>query len=847
MYVALLIFAIVAIGRADSGPGDLDLSLNAGSGVDGAVYSVALQADGKALIGGDFATVKGLVRSRIARLNGDGSGDGSFNPGAGAQGIVYAIAVQPSDGKILLGGAFTSFNGDSTRKYLVRLTGDGSIDPTFDLGTLMRSEVYAIALQADGKVLIGGGNPFVSGRNGIARLNANGTLDAGFDPGTGISGDGPNPRVTGIAIRPNDGKVIIVGSFKAVNGTNSYSLARLNANGSLDVDFTPPTTSYGGVVSVVLQADNKILVGGGFPTSPGFTFRKIARLNTDGSLDSSYANPTMVGSPMVLVLQPDDQKLLAAGTFSEVNGVTRPQIARFNTDGSLDLTFDPLPGVSPYAVFVFALARQTDGKLILGGDNGYFGPGYPDMTVNGRSRVERLMTSGALDTTFRATNGLNGGVGSIALQADGRIVIAGSFTTADGPSRTNLARLNSDGAMDVTFDSGTGPDDLVREVAVLTGGRILVGGGFTSINGIGRNRIARLNATGSVDSGFLAAPLTGADNWVTAFAVQPSDGKVLIGGLFQTVNGTDRNGIARLNTDGSLDTGFNPGGGTKYVYAVAVQANGQVLIAGGFKAVNGVLRNRVARLNANGSLDPGFVPATSIEGSFTSVVPQPNGKVLLGGSFPSVTRLNHDGSFDPSFTSTSTDTSVYALLVQPDGKVLISGSFTLVNGVPRKGFARLNADGSLDDTFNPGASAGIGPMLLQPDGKLLVAGGFTSMNGVARWRVARLNGFGCGGTEPLVAGVTPIRAIHVTELRACVDLARARHSLTPFVYTHPSIVPGSSVVAAVDISELRTALSQAYTAAGLTPPPYTDPGLAPGMIAKTAHVLELRSAVNSIP
>jgi len=134
-------------------------------------------ADGKLIVGGDFQTVRGLARRGIARLNADGSGDPTFNPGSGVATTAYAVAVQP-DGKVLMGG----YN------LITRLKPDGSLDNSFDPGTgpdyLF---VYDLALQSDGKVLIGGNFTTVNGtnRNRIARLNSDGSLDSGFDPGTG--------------------------------------------------------------------------------------------------------------------------------------------------------------------------------------------------------------------------------------------------------------------------------------------------------------------------------------------------------------------------------------------------------------------------------------------------------------------------------------------------------------------------------------------------------------------------------------------------------------------------------------------------------------------------------------
>ena len=175
-------------------------------------------------------------------------------------------------------------------------------------------------------------------------------------------------------------------------------------------------------------------------------------------------------------------------------------------------------------------------------------------------------------------------------------------------SRNHIARLNADGSLDGTFLNGlAGANSFVRALAVQPDGRVLIGGEFTTVNGASRNRIARLNVDGSLDTTFLNG-LAGADSLVRSLAVQP-DGRVLIGGSFATVNGVSRNRTARLNADGSLDATFLIGvaGVDSLVCSLALQDDGRVLIAGNFTTVNEVSRNRIARLNASGSLDTSFL------------------------------------------------------------------------------------------------------------------------------------------------------------------------------------------------------------------------------------------------
>jgi uncharacterized delta-60 repeat protein len=222
---------------------------------------------------------------------------------------------------------------------------------------------------------------------------------------------------------------------------------------------------------------------------------------------------------------------------------------------------------------------------------------------------------------------------------------------------------------------------------------VIIGGEFTTVKGLVRFKVARLNADGSGDDTFnpgaSLAELSNGDWYVTSVVLQP-DGKVLIGGFFIVAG---FNGIARLNADGSLDSSFNPTGAWG-ASAIALQPDGKVIVDS-------------ARLNTNGTLDNSFI--SPIGNGVRSVALQPDGKVLVGGylfhadaSHYGIARLNANGSPDGSFNpGTGANATVTSIAVQSDGKVLIGGWFTEVNGTNRDGIARLNADGSLDGSFNP--------------------------------------------------------------------------------------------------------------------------------------------------
>jgi uncharacterized delta-60 repeat protein len=359
-------------------------------------------------------------------------------------------------------------------------------------------------------------------------------------------------------------------------------------------------------------------------------------------------------------------------------------------------------------------------------------------------------TPGDLDLTFDPGGGADVTVETVTLQPDGKVLIGGDFTHVSGTGRNYVARLDDDGALDLGFDPGTGPDGGVRAVAVQSETKVLIGGLFTTVGITPANHIARLEADGSLDDSF--DPGEGANGAVMAIAVQ-ADGKIVVGGAFTTMDVTSRSHVARLHGDGSLDTGFLNGlaGANGTVYAVASQPDGQVLIGGAFTHVNGTLCRYVARLNDDGTLDPTFDPGEGASDQVRAVVLQPDGKILVGGAFQRfagvfhqrITRLDADGSVDAGFDpGGGANNWVRAIAVQDDGRVLIGGTFTTIGDTNRAYLARLHACGSLDVTFGAASSlnGSVRDIVLQDDGKVLIGGLFTAIEGTPRHRIARLIG-----------------------------------------------------------------------------------------------------------
>jgi uncharacterized delta-60 repeat protein len=263
--------------------------------------------------------------------------------------------------------------------------------------------------------------------------------------------------------------------------------------------------------------------------------------------------------------------------------------------------------------------------------------------------------AGQLDLTFNQGPGANATILATAVQEDGKVIIGGEFTSFSGVETNYFTRLNPNGNVDLNFNIGTGANDIVRSVCLQPDGKIIIAGDFTSFNGVERNRIARLNADGTLDASFNP----NVNGTIHCIAIV-SGGGIAIGGEFTTVGGTSRNRIAVLNTTGTNRVSFNPGNGVNGpVYAVAFH-EGHVTIGGNFSNYNGVTRHKIARIALNGILQAA-----------------------------------------PSFSSAALNNPVYALSYQSDGKIIVGGAFNFFNSSqPYCRVIRLNTDYSYDTSFN---------------------------------------------------------------------------------------------------------------------------------------------------
>jgi uncharacterized delta-60 repeat protein len=687
---------------------------------NGIVSVVVVQPDGKILLGGSFTTLStnggvAVARNRIARLNADGTLDSAFDPNA--SNTVNSIAVQ-ADGKILAGGAFTTIGGQP-RNHIARLDAVTGLADSFDPNA--NDTVFAIAVQADGKVLAGGFFNSIGGqpRNRIARLDPTSGLADSFD--AAVSG----PEIFAIAVQPN-GKILAGGFFTTIGGQPRNNLARLDPATGLTDSFSPNASDE--VHAIAVQADGKVLAGGFFTIIGGQSRNSIARLDAATGLADSF-DPNANNGVFAIAVQADG-KILAGGDFFGIGGQQRHQIARLDPVTGLADSFDPSANN-----VVQSIAVQADGKILAGG-------GFTALSPNGgmavtRNRIARMETDGRVDQALNlAIVGAQGNpVSAITSQPDGKFLIGGHFSGVLGVPRNRLARLNTDGTLDTAFNPNA--NDEVYSTAVQADGKVLVGGNFTIIGGQPRNRLARLEAaTGLADS---FNPSGG--SYVQSIRVLP-DGHVLVGGNFKSIGGQPRNNIAQLVATTGLADSFDPNADS-VPYSVMALGDGKVLACGFFTSMGGQTRNHIARVNSDGTLDAAFNP--NADNLVVAMAVQADGKILVAGTFSSIggqarhylARLDPTTGLADSFNPNPVG-SVESIAVQANGKIVVSGGFTSIGVQARRYVARLDPVTGLADSFNPDPNGDAYTIALQGDGKIFASGDFTTIGGAPRNGFARL-------------------------------------------------------------------------------------------------------------
>jgi uncharacterized delta-60 repeat protein len=745
----------------------------------GLVYPSALLAS--VLVCAAFSSVaSGAAGDLDPTFSGDGKQTTDMPLGSSR---AAATAIQPDGKVVVVGRDFAHGGGSAVARYNpngspdTSFSGDGKLTNQFGDGA-------AVALQADGKIVVVGGSA-------ISRYNPNGTLDPTF------SGDGNQTIANivtagGVAIQ-DDGKIVVVGGTSGEGQSHDFAVARYNPNGSLDTSFSgdgKQTTDLGGAdaaQAVALQDDGKIVAAGASGAGGQFA---LVRYNTNGSLDTSFSgdgkelNAFGFGGARGVALQSDGKIVVVGGTSGQIQARDFA-LVRYNTNGSLDTSFSgdgrqrtDIEDVDAAT----AVAVQGDGKIVAAGYADVLSVDHPDVAISGDFAVARYNTNGSLDTSFsgdgkQATDFFGthfDSAAGVALQGDGKIVAVGEADHGGGED-VGLARYSLDGSLDTTF-SGDGKQttffggigEHANAVAIQDDGKIVAVGhsGPGATNGQGPPGdfgLARYNPDGSLDTSFSGDGMettnfgAGTDDAATGVAIQ-DDGKiVVVGSSFPGFS------VARYNPDGSLDTTFSGDGlertsdaGFQFALGVGVQANGKIVAVGvRYAGTFGDNDFALARYKPGGALDTSFsgdgLQTTSFGGNdrAAGVALQGDGKIVAVGQADgdgaknlALARYSPNGSLDTTFSGDGKQTTDFggvdganSVALQPDGRIVAAG-FAGATG-SNFALARYSPNGSLDTTFSgdgkqttnvgvvdsdSGSDGGAAGVALQGDGKIVLAG-----------------------------------------------------------------------------------------------------------------------------
>lgn len=713
VFLITVLISLNAIGQA----GSLDTTFNEtrfnhfgdGSGPEGgiSVSRSILQPDGKIIVFGGLTNYNGILLNGIVRLNSDGSIDESFKASINQYSSIISGILLPN-GYILVSGSFTQIN-DTTANRIALLKPNGSLDTTFNSGAGPNNPIWDMQLQSSGKIIIiGSFDEFDAQPVGrIARLNMDGSIDTSFN------NNGANGTITNLVIK-SDNKIIISGYYSTYNGidaeqlimldengfldsgfavtsNNSIStfklqqdgklvvtgiseingvacneIIRLLENGTIDPQFVTGSGPNSNIINLEIQPDGKIIIGGDFTEYDGVSRNQIARLNSNGSLDTTFAEGIQPNNYVSGIKFIDSNKILIGGAFTEINNHYRYSFACIKADGSLDTLFNPRTGL--YAN-VEIITIQPDGKILAGGDF----KSYNDHLTKG---IVRILPDGEIDPSFNTGSGFNGTVKRLSVQTSGKIVAAGTFTTYDGFSSNKLIRLNSNGQVDSSFQIGTGPNNSIKAIKSDANGKLLVAGDFTIFNGINAPHLVRLLENGTIDPNFNMG--SGPDNTVNQIIIQ-NDGKIIISGNFINYNGINHPNIVRLFPDGTIDQSFSP---LLYpnetVFAIALDNENNFI----YSTLDSWLSPKLRRTNNAGDLDNTFQTET-IQSQITQITPLANGQIMVSNVSwnnsiwsSGLHRLYHDGSIDFNFAPGHCTDSIKTFAIQQDSKVIIGGSFS---------------------------------------------------------------------------------------------------------------------------------------------------------------------------
>jgi uncharacterized delta-60 repeat protein len=736
------------------------------------------------------------------------------------------------------------------------LADPGDLDTTFDTDGIVTTAVgsghdlgNATAIQSDGKILVAGTSS--NGTNNdfaLVRYNTDGSLDTTFDTDGIVTTDfGDNDNGESMAIQ-SDGKIVVAGDSNAP-GTFDFAVARYNTDGSLDTTFDTDgmaTTDFGVLhdraYAVAIQSDGKIVVAGYArmsPTTPVNNDFALVRYNSDGSLDNTFDTDGMLTTSIgggqdqayAIGIQ-SDGKIVVAG-YSNVGANYDFVVVRYNTDGSLDNTFDT-DGIVTTAIrddddFAYGLAIQSDGKIVVVGYGTIVTAGNHDDFV-----VVRYNTDGSLDTTFDTDGKVVTDIGlrndhatAVALQSDDKIVVVGSSENASNYDFA-VVDYNSDGSLNTDFGTGgmvTTPilsiNDTASSVAIQADGKIVVAGRAQTATA-NDFAVARYEAAGG------NAPPVAVDDSGAGFTTDEdtpfTTGNVLANDT--DPNPTDTLSVASYNTDvlsgtlasngdGTFDydpdgkfESLRPGDSASDIFTYVVTDGVLTDTATVTITVNGVNDAPTVDAGANQTSDEG--DPVSFSGSFTDPDPSPSppagdqiawafgdGSTITGTLTPS-----HTFADENVYTVTLTITDTYGGVGEDSLQVTVDNVAPVVDAGPDANLAVGQTFTRMGSFTDPGADTwtatvdygtGAGPTNLSLVGKSFDLSQVYATAGTYTVTVAVEDDDGGVGTDEVIVTVGALPTADL-EIGQSLSIEYADTIFTIAARNNgPDVAPGSIV------------------------------------------------------
>lgn len=571
--------------------------------LNGEVGAIISDGNGGWYIAGNFTKVDTFSRSGYARINADGSVHNWKPPVSNT--YAYYSCLLLSGSSVFLGGNFNYYNGVDYINYLAKVDAvTGNVDaswkpnPNYYVKTMVLS---------GGSIYTGGDFTSIGGQsiNCLAKL----------DPGTGAADATfkPNPNSTVNCILPFNNSLYVAGNFNSIGGQARYLIAKLKINGTVDGTWIPNANAS---VFSLMNIGSSIYVAGGFNTIGGKSRNLVAKLDsTNGMADAAWdANFITSGNNYIYSMAFDGTNLILGGNFKITIGGTlkRDYLVQINAATTIPTPWNPKPGYSGI------------NTICLNGTNVLMGGSFYEIGFDASGLARIINSTGQIDTTWLppSTDITNyNGIQAIAINGSS-LYVGGRFTNIYGVTRNSIAKLNTNNGTVITNWNPSPDLNSTITAITLSGTAVYVGGEFTSIGGQARLKLAKLDSTNGTVTNWLA-DVNSSTN-INKILADDNTNSIYVAGNFSSIGGVSKNSIAKLdNSTGAVDPIFNPNLSLYTEVRCMAIAGNDIYVGGSFSTIGGQTNYNLAKLdktsgNANGAWKPnpsGYISDICVDGN----------------------------------------------------------------------------------------------------------------------------------------------------------------------------------------------------------------------------------------